>query len=61
MVHIYNGVLKSKLMPLTATWIQLQMLILSQKGKDKHDITYTWNLKYETNELTYKTEADSWT
>ena len=60
-MEYYSVIKKSKLMPLTATWIQLQMLILSQKGKDKHDITYTWNLKYETNELTYKTEADSWT
>ena len=23
------------------------------------DITYMWNLKYETNELIYKTETDS--
>ena len=24
-----------------------------------YDITYMWNLKYDTNELIYKTEADS--
>ena len=48
-------------MPCTATRIQLQMIKLNQKEKDKHDITYMWNLKYETNELTYKTETDSWT
>ena len=24
-----------------------------------YDITYMWNLKYDTNELTYKTETDS--
>ena len=48
-------------MPFTATRIQLQMIIQSQKEKDKHDITYMWNLKQETNELTYKTETDSWT
>ena len=26
-----------------------------------YDITYMWNLKYDTNELTYKTETDSQT
>ena len=26
-----------------------------------YDITYMWNLKYDTNELIYKTEADSQT
>ena len=24
-----------------------------------YDITYMWNLKYDTDEATYKTEADS--
>ena len=24
-----------------------------------YDITYMWNLKYDTNELTYETETDS--
>ena len=34
----------------------------SQKEKDKyHDTTYMWNLKYDTNELTYETETDSQT
>ena len=28
--------------------------------KDKY-ITYTWNLKYDTNEVIYKTETDSQT
>ena len=26
-----------------------------------YDITYLWNLKYDTNELTYETETDSQT
>ena len=49
-------------MPLAATWMQLEIIILSevrQKEKDKYDITYMWNLKYGTNELIYKTETDS--
>ena len=32
---------------------------VSQKEKDKcQDITYMWNLKYNTNKLIYKTETD---
>ena len=26
-----------------------------------YDITYMWNLKYDTNEPIYETETDSWT
>ena len=40
-------------MPFVATWMQLEVIILSevsQKKKDKyHDITYMWNLKYDAN------------
>ena len=56
---------KNEIMPFAATWMQLQIIILSevsQKEKDiPHDNTYMWNLKYDTNELIYKTETDSQT
>ena len=48
------------------TWIDLQIVILSevsQTQKDKHhDIAYMWNLKKKKgkNELIYKTEVESW-
>ena len=66
-VHIYSGILfnhkKNKITPFTATWMQLEIIMLSevsQKEKDKyHGITYMWDLKYGTNEPVYKTEADS--
>ena len=52
-------------MPFAATWMDLEIIILSevsQTKKDKcHDITYTWNLKKDTNELICKTETDSQT
>ena len=42
--------------------MDLEIIILSkvsQKEKDKlHDITYTWNLKCDTNERIYRTETD---
>ena len=44
-VHIYNGILlshkKNKMMPFAATWMQLEIIILSeenQKEKDKYYI-----------------------
>ena len=41
-------------------WISMQRN--GGSGKDRqisYDITYTWSLKYDTNELIYKTEIDS--
>ena len=51
-------------MPLAATWMDLEIIILSMLGKERqisHDITYMWKLKYDTNGLIYKTETDSQT
>ena len=54
---------KNEIMPFAAKWVQLEILILSEVSqKEKYipyDITYMWNLKYGTNEPTYKTEIDS--
>ena len=41
-------------MPFVATWIQLQIIILSEVKSEResqisYDITYMWNLKYDTN------------
>ena len=67
-VHIYNGILlsrkkKNEIMPFAATWVDLEIVILSevsQTEKDKyHDIAYMWNLKNGTSELIYKTERKS--
>ena len=51
-------------MPFAATWMDLEILILSevfQTEKDKYDIACMWNLKEkekDTNELISKTERD---
>ena len=51
-MEYYLAIKKNKVMPFTATWMDLEIIILSevsQKEKDKyHDITYMWNLKYDT-------------
>ena len=46
-------------MPFAATWMNLEIIILSEvrKRQISYDIAYMWNLKKnETNELTYKTK-----
>ena len=50
-VHIYNGILlshkKNKIMPFAATWLDLEVVILSelsQTERQMSDIVYMWNL-----------------
>ena len=65
-VYIHNGIVLShekekKVMPFAATWIQLEILILSELRKRQIpcDSPYMWNLKYGTDEPVYKAEGDS--
>ena len=49
-------------MPFAATWLDLEIIILSEVSQRKtniQDITYMWNLKYDTNELIYKTDTQT--
>ena len=50
-------------MSFAAMWMDLEIIILSEvrKRQISYDITYVWNLEYDTNELIYKTETDSQT
>ena len=45
-------------MTFAATWMQLEIIILSEISQKErqipYDITYIWNIKYGTNEPTYK-------
>ena len=42
--------------------MDLEIIILSEVSQtEKYDITYMWNLKYDTNEFIYETETDSQT
>ena len=42
-----------------ATWMDLEIILLSEVGQKENDrYHYIWNLKYDTNEFIYKTEID---
>ena len=64
--HIYNGILLShrkEIMAFAATWTDLEIYHTKQSQSERerqilHDITYMWNLKYDTNQHIYKTETD---
>ena len=48
-MEYYSAIKKNEIMPLAATWMDLQIIILSgvsQKEKDiSQDITYMWSLE----------------
>ena len=48
-------------MPFSATWVELEILLLNeinQKEKDKyHTISHIWNLIYSTNESFHRKET----
>ena len=49
-------------MPFAATWIHLEIIMLSRSERESHIVyvvAYMWNLNYYTNEYIYKTETDS--
>ena len=65
-VHIYSGILpnhkKEWNNAISATWVQLEMLLLSevsQKEKDKYRIACMWTLNYDTNQCNYETELQT--
>ena len=66
-MEYYSAIKRNEIKPFAATWMDSEMIILSelsQNEKDKYhmyDITYMWNLKYDMNELIYKTETNSQT
>ena len=46
-------------MTFARTWMDLEIIIPSEVKKERqipYDITYTWNLKYDTSELIYETK-----
>ena len=67
-VHIYNGILLSHKKEQNNTICSnmdatrdYHTKWSKSEGQIPYDITYTWNLKYNTNEPTCETETESWT
>ena len=55
-VEYHSVIKKNKIKPLAATQMQLEMIILSKSERESqipYDITYMWNIKYDTNEPIY--------
>ena len=56
-VHIHKGILlshkKEQIEPFAGTWIDIEIIILNEVSQRKipRDITYMWNLKYNTMNL----------
>ena len=52
-------------MPFAATWMDLEIIILSEVSQRErqisYGITYIWTQKNSTNKLIYKTKTDSQT
>ena len=61
--RLFNHKKKNEKMPFVKTWMHLQIIILNEVSWSQvpYNIIYMWNLKYDTNELIYKTETGSQT
>ena len=64
-MEYYLVIKKNEIMPFVTTWMDLEIIMLSEVKSDWERqilyITYTWNLNNNANELIYKTEIDSQT
>ena len=60
----YSAIKKNEIMPFAATWMDLEIIILSEVSRTAKDKYHLISLicrifKNDTNELIYKTERDS--
>ena len=65
-VDYYSAIKKNETLSFAATWMDLEIIILSEisqteKRQTPYDITYMWNLRYDTYKLTSETETGSGT
>ena len=61
-IEYYSVIKRNKIIPFVATWMDLEVTILSEVKSDKdkqHMISHMWNLKTGIKELIYKAERDS--
>ena len=62
-VEYYSATKRNKTGSFVEMWMNLEIIILSEVRQTYkyHMVSHIWNLKYDTNELIYKTEIDSQT
>ena len=61
-MEYYSAIIKNEIMPFAATWMDLEIIILSKVRDKCHLISLICGiLRNDTNELIYKTETDSQT
>ena len=62
-MEYYSAIKKNEILPFATTWMDLEIVILSEASQRQisYDITYMWNLKYDTNQHIYETKTDSQT
>ena len=60
-MEYYSTIEKNKIMPIAVTWMDLEVVILSELSQRQmlYDITYPWDLKYDTNELICETDSQT--
>ena len=44
-MEYYSAIKKNEIMPFAATWIDKEIIILSEERQISYDITYMWNLR----------------
>ena len=63
-MEYYSAIKKNEIMPFAATWMDLEIIILSEVSQTEKDWYHMISLicgilKNDTNELIYKTETNS--
>ena len=56
-MEYYSVIKKNEIMPLAATWMQLEITILAKSKREiqiPYDVTSIWSLNYDARELTYE-------
>ena len=60
-MEYYLAIKNHETLPFVATWMDLEIINHTERSKSDKDrcyITYMWNVRNNTNEVTYKTERD---
>ena len=60
-VEHHSAIKKNEIIPATATWMDLEIMILTEKSDRErlisYDAVYIWNLKQDTNEAVCEAES----